>query len=91
MLLCEISSPSIFQLPHPRLIENVERIFKNLLKFDKEVEELIFKYYEDKLHKDKWKKQLGAVHGFVKYLEVIANLQYTFKLLMFFPLFKVTF
>lgn len=70
MLLCEISSPSVFQLPQTNLIENADRTLNNFGELDKEVKNLIFKYYEDKLHKDKWKRQLGAVHSFVKYLEV---------------------
>ncbi|XP_065360861.1 uncharacterized protein LOC135954594 [Calliphora vicina] len=70
VLLCEISFPnSIFQLNQTELILNAERILENTRELSKEVEELIIKYYEEKLHKDKWKRQLGAVHGFVKYLE----------------------
>ncbi|KAM7361238.1 uncharacterized protein ACRADG_010705 [Cochliomyia hominivorax] len=71
VLMCEITFPnSIYQLSESKLIENAERILQNMEVFSKEVEDLICKYYEDKLNKDKWKKQLAAVHGFVKYLEL---------------------
>ncbi|XP_023300482.2 uncharacterized protein LOC111682719 [Lucilia cuprina] len=70
VLLCEItSSNTIYQLNRKELISNAERVLQNTLKLTNELDESLFKYYEDKLHKDKWKRQLGAVNGFVKYLE----------------------
>ncbi|XP_037816135.1 uncharacterized protein LOC119606653 [Lucilia sericata] len=70
VLLCEISSSNtIYQLNRKELISNAERVLQNTPKLTKELDESLFKYYEDKLHNDKWKRQLGAVNGFVKYLE----------------------
>lgn len=70
-MLCELSSPvAIFKLNTNELVKHGERILQNSSYLHKELEELIFKYYEEKLHAGKWKKQLGAVHSFVKYLQV---------------------
>ncbi|KAI8115236.1 hypothetical protein CVS40_12515 [Lucilia cuprina] len=74
VLLCEItSSNTIYQLNRKDLISNAERVLQNTAKLTNELDESLFKYYEDKLHKDKWKRQLGAVNGFVKYLEYRFN------------------
>lgn len=78
MLLCEITSPeSIFKLDRPELIKNAERILESHGNLTKEVEQLVFHYYEEKLHKQNWKRQLGAIHGFAKYLEVSLYIPHT--------------
>lgn len=70
-MLCELSAPeTVYLLDRPELIDNAERILNKFPSISLEVQDRILKYYQSKLHKDAWKKQLGAVHGFVKYLKV---------------------
>ncbi|XP_075148536.1 uncharacterized protein LOC142222330 [Haematobia irritans] len=72
LLLCEICAPeSLYRLDNSNLIKNAETILEKFDTINREVEDLILKYYEEKLHKDSWKKQIGSVHGFVKYMEFL--------------------
>ncbi|EDV93780.1 uncharacterized protein LOC6563944 [Drosophila grimshawi] len=73
LLLCElIASPTIYSLigEAALLLRNADEYLGNLLSICHNAEEShIFCYYEQKLHKDCWKRQLGAVHGFASYLQ----------------------
>uniref|UniRef100_A0A1I8QDE9 Uncharacterized protein n=1 Tax=Stomoxys calcitrans TaxID=35570 RepID=A0A1I8QDE9_STOCA len=72
ILLCEVTGPDyLHTLDNSDLIDNAERILAKFGKIELEVQELILKYYQEKLHKDSWKKQLGAIHGFIKYLKFL--------------------
>ncbi|XP_023170986.2 uncharacterized protein LOC111599551 isoform X2 [Drosophila hydei] len=89
LLLCELTaSPTIYTLNGEceQLLQNANELLRKLSPFWRNAEEnLIFKYYEKKLHKDCWKRQLGAVHGYVRYLEHrhINNIQMPTQLLTF--------
>ncbi|KAL7731308.1 hypothetical protein ACLKA6_014477 [Drosophila palustris] len=73
LLLCELTaSPTIYRLSAEAeyLLQNANQLLRRLSPICQRDEEThIFSYYEQKLHKDSWKRQLGAVHGFVSYLE----------------------
>lgn len=92
LLLCELTAtPTIYQLDGTEsLLQNANQVLRKLTSICQTAEEnYIFTYYEQKLHKDCWKKQLGAVHGFVRYLEYyyandnkMSNKRLTFSLAM---------
>ncbi|KAH8409668.1 hypothetical protein KR222_001438, partial [Zaprionus bogoriensis] len=73
LLLCELSAtPTIYKLPEgaAHLLQNAKQLLEKLLAVCQAEEEAhIFQYYQQKLHKDCWKRQLGAVHAYVRYLE----------------------
>ncbi|XP_034489186.1 uncharacterized protein LOC117792950 [Drosophila innubila] len=73
LLLCELTaSPTIYKLDAEAeyLLQNANQMLRKLMSICQNDEHsYIFNYYEQKLHKDSWKRQLGAVHGFVRYLE----------------------
>ncbi|XP_020811407.1 uncharacterized protein LOC110186545 [Drosophila serrata] len=79
LLLCELTAaPTIYQLKggHGHLLRNANELANKLSSsWWKSTDAQILKYYGTKLHKDCWKRQLGAVHGFARYLE----LRYTEK------------
>ncbi|KAH8232429.1 hypothetical protein KR032_006420, partial [Drosophila birchii] len=79
LLLCELTAtPTIYQLKggHANLLRNANELANKLsLSWWKSTDDEILKYYGKNLHKDCWKRQLGAVHGFARYLE----LRYTDK------------
>ncbi|KAH8293531.1 hypothetical protein KR054_001366, partial [Drosophila jambulina] len=79
LLLCELTAaPTIYQLKgdHMNLLRNAHELANKLSSsWWKSTDAQMLKYYEKKLHKDCWKRQLGAVHGFARYLE----LRYTDK------------
>ncbi|XP_060648876.1 LOW QUALITY PROTEIN: uncharacterized protein LOC132786379 [Drosophila nasuta] len=89
LLLCELSASStIYKLDvdATNLLQTVDRLLKKLETCCQLGEEAaIFTYYEQKLHKDCWKRELGAVHGYERYLEhCCANeVKMTKKLLTF--------
>ncbi|XP_043653412.1 uncharacterized protein LOC122620149 [Drosophila teissieri] len=74
LLICELTaSPTIYQLKDDsgNLLRNANELAKKLSSNWWESTDVpILKYYEKKLHRDCWKKQLGAVHGFGRYLEL---------------------
>lgn len=74
LLLCELTaSPTIYKInaESEYLLQNANQLLGKLFCLCRKCEHAyIFNYYEQKLHKDSWKRQLGAVHGFVRYLEV---------------------
>ncbi|XP_028899019.2 uncharacterized protein LOC105216768 isoform X2 [Zeugodacus cucurbitae] len=71
ILLSEINAvPTVYRLSN----ENIQRNAHNILQEHApiniaDVEQIVFEYYQNKLIKDVWKKQLGSLHGFVRYLE----------------------
>ncbi|EDW15047.2 uncharacterized protein LOC6573518 [Drosophila mojavensis] len=73
LLLCELTaSPTIYRLNSDQepLQQNANQLLRKLASSCNKAEEnFIFKYYEEKLHKGCWKRQPGAVHGYVRYLE----------------------
>ncbi|XP_017034201.1 uncharacterized protein [Drosophila kikkawai] len=79
LLLCELTAaPTIYQLKDgpENLLRNANELANKLSSsWWKSTDAQMLKYYEQKLHKDSWKRQLGAVHGFARYLE----LRYTDK------------
>ncbi|EDW96624.2 uncharacterized protein LOC6536328 [Drosophila yakuba] len=74
LLICELTaSPTIYQLKDDsgNLLRNANELAKKLSSnWWESTDVQILKYYEKKLHRDGWKKQLGAVHGFGRYLEL---------------------
>ncbi|XP_054725801.1 uncharacterized protein LOC129235788 [Anastrepha obliqua] len=71
-LLCEITATStIYRLSDEKIQRNANRILREQLPIKTvAVEQLIFTFYQEKLNKVKWKKQLGAVHGFLQFLQL---------------------
>ncbi|EDW42918.1 uncharacterized protein LOC6607146 [Drosophila sechellia] len=74
LLICELTaSPTIYQLNDDsgNLLRNANELASKLSSnWWKSTDVQILKYYENKLHRDCWKRQLGAVHGFGRYLEL---------------------
>ncbi|SPP80167.1 uncharacterized protein LOC117583492 [Drosophila guanche] len=74
MLLCELTaSPTVYQLKDEsrNLLRNAHKLGRKLSEtWGESMDTQILKTYEKKLHKDCWKRQLGAVHGFARYLEL---------------------
>ncbi|XP_039493578.1 uncharacterized protein LOC120453109 [Drosophila santomea] len=74
LLICELTaSPTIYQLKDDsgNLLRNANELARKLSSnWWESTDAQILKYYEKKLHRDCWKKQLGAVHGFGRYLEL---------------------
>ncbi|XP_016961475.1 uncharacterized protein LOC108032145 [Drosophila biarmipes] len=74
LLICELTaSPTIYQLKDDsgNLLKNAHDLAKKLsANWWESTDVQILRYYEKKLHRDCWKKQLGAVHGFGRYLEL---------------------
>ncbi|XP_017000307.2 uncharacterized protein [Drosophila takahashii] len=72
LLICELTaSPTIYQLKDGNLLRNANELAKKLSSnWWQSTDVQVLKYYEKKLHRDCWKKQLGAVHGFGRYLEL---------------------
>ncbi|KAH8341043.1 hypothetical protein KR067_002936 [Drosophila pandora] len=87
LLLCELTAaPTVYQLTDGKLLKNANDLAEKLSQnWWVSTDSQILKYYENKLHKDSWKRQLGAVHGFARYLE----LRFTEKLKM--PIIMLTF
>ncbi|KAH8247826.1 hypothetical protein KR038_010478, partial [Drosophila bunnanda] len=79
LFLCELTAaPTIYQLRSGQrnLLKNANELANKLSSsWWKSTDAEMLKYYEKKLHKNCWKRQLGAVHGFARYLE----LRYTDK------------
>ncbi|XP_017058681.1 uncharacterized protein LOC108099586 [Drosophila ficusphila] len=74
LLLCELTAaPTVYQLKNDteNLLRNANELAKKLSSnWWESTNVQILKYYEQKLHRTCWKKQLGAVHGFGRYLEL---------------------
>ncbi|XP_017078804.1 uncharacterized protein LOC108112916 isoform X2 [Drosophila eugracilis] len=74
LLICELTaSPTIYQLKDDsgNLLKNANELARQLSsKWWESTDVQMLKYYEKKLHRDCWKKQLGAVHGFGRYMEL---------------------
>ncbi|KQS39424.1 uncharacterized protein Dere_GG15752, isoform B [Drosophila erecta] len=79
LLICELTaSPTIYQLKDDsdNLLRNANELARKLSSYWWESTDVqVLKYYERKLHRDCWKKQLGAVHGFGRYLEDPKDIQ----------------
>uniref|UniRef100_A0A1A9W7Y6 Uncharacterized protein n=1 Tax=Glossina brevipalpis TaxID=37001 RepID=A0A1A9W7Y6_9MUSC len=72
ILLSELlPSEAIYKLDgNSQLSIHAERFLDRFeIEMSPETEQIIFNYYEDKLNKDKWKKNFGAIYGFPRYLE----------------------
>ncbi|XP_030370084.1 uncharacterized protein LOC115620801 isoform X1 [Scaptodrosophila lebanonensis] len=73
LLLCELTAvKDILELEirDKFVLDNANKLLNKLSqRLDSDVQAQIIKYYEEKLHKDCWKRQLGATHGFIRYLE----------------------
>ncbi|KAL9898852.1 uncharacterized protein ACN427_006800 isoform 2-T2 [Glossina fuscipes fuscipes] len=75
ILLSELSGLSSYEAiynldSNSQLLTHVERLLNRFeIRMSPKAEEIIFNYYKDKLHKDKWKRNLGTIHGFTRYLE----------------------
>ncbi|KAH8388574.1 hypothetical protein KR093_010264 [Drosophila rubida] len=74
LLFCELSAEStIYKLSADdalNLLQTVDRLLMKLETVCQQGENArIFTYYEQKLHKDNWKRELGAVNGFERYLK----------------------
>ncbi|XP_030370085.1 uncharacterized protein LOC115620801 isoform X2 [Scaptodrosophila lebanonensis] len=79
LLLCELTAvKDILELEirDKFVLDNANKLLNKLSqRLDSDVQAQIIKYYEEKLHKDCWKRQLGATHGFIRYLEDATKLQ----------------
>ncbi|EDW39173.1 GL13943 [Drosophila persimilis] len=75
MLLCELTAaPTVYQLNDGsgNLLRNANKLGRKLSDtWGESMDAHILKNYEKKLQKNCWKRQLGAVHGFARYLEVL--------------------
>ncbi|KAH8310673.1 hypothetical protein KR044_002487 [Drosophila immigrans] len=72
LLFCELDAKStLYKLDDAaNLLQTANRLLKRLKTVSQRGEEAaIFNYYEQKLSKDCWKRELGAVHGYERYLE----------------------
>lgn len=74
LLLCELTAPAaIYSLDNKYLLHNGDRLLQHHIKqLPDNIDDKIFGYYRSKLRSECWKRQLGAVHGFMRYLEVLA-------------------
>ncbi|XP_033245179.1 uncharacterized protein LOC117187176 isoform X1 [Drosophila miranda] len=74
MLLCELTAaPTVYQLNDGsgNLLRNANKLGRTLSDtWGESMDAHILKNYEKKLQKNCWKRQLGAVHGFARYLEL---------------------
>lgn len=75
LVTCEQTEPNpFFQTDQKILISSLNKITEdNLRYFDEAVVQKCFQTYKDGLRKNSWKKQLGMVHGFPKFCEIILN------------------
>ncbi|KAH8278664.1 hypothetical protein KR018_006649 [Drosophila ironensis] len=72
LLICELTaSPTIYQLQDENLLQNASKLAGKLSRsWWETTDSPILKYYEHKLTRATWKRQLGAVHGFARYLDL---------------------
>ncbi|XP_011291590.1 uncharacterized protein LOC101888183 [Musca domestica] len=74
LLLCELSvKDTLYCIDQTELLNNAERILQRFSNVPRVVHAKLLRYYQEKLHKDTWKRQMGATNGFVKYLKVFAS------------------
>ena len=73
LLVCEQTEPNtFFQTDQKILIASLEKILSdNLVNFDDLVLRNVVETYKELLKKDSWKRQLGTVHGFPKFCEIV--------------------
>jgi len=87
LLICELTaSPTIYQLKDDsgNLLKYANDLASKLSShWWESTDDQFLKYYEKKLHRDCWKRQLGAVHGFGRYLEVYTNRQIFIQIVQF--------
>lgn len=74
LLICEeLASDTIYQTQNTNFLKNfnwlLEKYFLEILR-DQKVLEKIFEYYKTTINSKYWQKNIGAVHGFVKFCEV---------------------
>ncbi|XP_073816554.1 uncharacterized protein isoform X2 [Musca autumnalis] len=70
-LLCEVSvRNTLYSVDQPELLNNADRILQRFGRISSSVHAKLLQYYQTKLHKDTWKRHMGATNGFVKYLMV---------------------
>lgn len=79
ILLSEINAaPTIYRISNKNIQRNAYSILQEHTPINiSDVEQIVFEYYQNKLKTHVWRKQLGSLHGFVRYLE----LQYSSKTL----------
>ncbi|XP_011213481.3 uncharacterized protein LOC105233192 [Bactrocera dorsalis] len=72
ILLCEINAAStIYRLSNENIQRNANSILQEHTPVNiADVENIVFEFYQSKFKKDVWKKQLGSLHGYVRYLEL---------------------
>uniref|UniRef100_W8BBS8 Uncharacterized protein n=1 Tax=Ceratitis capitata TaxID=7213 RepID=W8BBS8_CERCA len=72
VLLCEITSPSsIYRLGNESIHKNADRILNERTPiYNAAIEHIIFKFYQERLGKTTWKRQLGCLHGFTRFLQL---------------------
>lgn len=73
LLVCEQTEPNpFFQTDQKILVASLEKILSdNLVYFDDVVLRKVVETYKEGLKKDSWKKQLGIVHGFPKFCNIV--------------------
>ncbi|XP_017489092.1 PREDICTED: uncharacterized protein LOC108377345 [Rhagoletis zephyria] len=79
VLLCEVTAQNtIYGLSHESIERNGNRVLREHIPLQRMVvERIIFEFYQKKLRKDVWKRQLGSIHGFLRFLQ----LQYSGQML----------
>ena len=73
LLACEQTEPNpFFQTEQPILINSLTKLIDdNLQHLNIQVIQKVTESYKESLSKERWKKQLGMVHGFPKFCEII--------------------
>jgi hypothetical protein len=73
ILTCEQTEPNpFFQTDQKILVTSLGKIIdENLGSFDDVVIEKVVEKYKESLKKDSWKKQLGMIHSFPKFCEIV--------------------
>lgn len=73
LLYCEQTEPNpFFQTSQRILIDSLTKLTEeNIANFDDSVMTKVVQCYKGGLRKDSWKKQLGMIHGFPRFCEII--------------------
>lgn len=72
MAICEQAAPqTVYQIQDPVTVAGVAKVSNRLLpkviSADRELEKVIFEYFNKKLTKEEWRRNLGAIYGFHHY------------------------
>lgn len=75
MVVCEQAAPNtLYQVQDSHIVKAVQslsdRILPKLCRNDTQLQQAIFEYFTQKLNKDDWKMNIGAVYGFLYYFRV---------------------